>query len=595
MAHSERSAAEALRAYLQEDWKRWLAEYPELATSVGFPGLDDRWTDDSSAGIERRKRHLSESLESLGRLDVASLPARDRTSYDLYRELLELAESALRFGLDPLPFHLGMPHNLLIPLNQMEGVHLTASDTLDIQPRERLSDYENIVSRLSTLGESVEQNLVLLEAGRQQGFTPHRVAMRGVPEQVRGLVPNDPMASPLLRAFTEMPSRVGESDRLRLVAAAKRAYADRIVPAFERLHEYLVTTYLPACRDAPGVSALPNGPALYTYLVRWQTTTGLTPKEIHETGLREVRRLRSAMEELMAKTGFSGTFSEFLEFLRTDDRFFFTDPEALIDGYRVIAKKTDPGLARLFGRLPRLPYGVLAVPDFRAESSPSAYYMPGAPATGRAGTFFANTFALHSRPRWEMESLCLHEAVPGHHLQITLAQEVEDLPDFRRFTGPTAFVEGWGLYAESLGEELGLYQDPYSKMGQYTNDMWRSIRLVVDTGIHALGWTRDDAIRFFRENVGRSEVDIAVEVDRYIVWPAQALAYKVGQLKFREVRTAAERALGDRFDVRKFHDCVLEEGAIPLGLIESRVKSWVAGVAKGGPAASPASLTAPSP
>jgi uncharacterized protein (DUF885 family) len=594
MDQSERSAAEALRAYLREDWKRWLAEYPELATSVGFPGLDDRWTDDSSAGIERRKRHLSESLESLRSLDASSLAARERTSYDLYRELLELAETGLRFGLDPLPFHLGMPHNLLVPVNQMEGVHLTASDTLDLQPRERLSDYENIVSRLNTLSDAVEQNLVLLEAGRQQGFTAHRVAVRGVPEQVRGLIPTDPMASPLLRAFTDMPSRIGEPDRHRLIAAAKNAYTDRIVPAFQRLHEYLVTTYLPACRDAPGVSAMPNGAALYTYLVGWQTTTGLSAKEIHEIGLREVRRLRSAMEELMAKTGFAGTFSEFLEFLRTDDRFFFTNAEALVDGYRVIAKKTDPGLSRLFGRLPRLPYGVLPVPEFRAESSPAAYYMPGAPSTGRAGTFFANTFALHSRPRWEMDSLCLHEAVPGHHLQITLAQEVEDLPDFRRFTGPTAFVEGWGLYAESLGDELGLYQDPYSKMGQYTNDMWRSIRLVVDTGIHALGWTRDDAIRFFRENVGRSEVDIAVEVDRYIVWPGQALAYKVGQLKIREVRTWAEQALGDRFNIREFHDRVLEEGAVPLGLLESRVKAWAAIVAQGGPAPSPAPPAVPS-
>jgi uncharacterized protein (DUF885 family) len=576
VARSESSATEALRAYLEEDWKRWLGEYPELATSFGFPGLDDRWTDDSSAGIERRKRHLSESLASLKRLEAGSLPPKERTNYDLYRELLETAERGLVFGLDPLPFHLGMPHSLLVPMNQMEGVHLTASDTLDIQPREHLSDFENILSRLNALADPVEQNLALLEAGRRQGFTPHRVAIRGVPDQVRGLIPSEAMASPLLRAFTELPSRVGESDRNRLVADAKVAYSDRIVPAFERLHEYLVSTYLPACRDTPGVASLPNGAALYAHLVRWQTTTGLTPQEIHDIGRREVRRLRSTMEELMARTGFSGTYSEFLEFLRTDDRFFFPNAEALVDAYRVIAKRTDPGLARLFGQLPRLPYGVLPVPSYRAESSPTAYYMPGAPATGRAGIFFANTFDLRARPRWEMEALCLHEAVPGHHLQGTLAQEVGDLPGFRRFTGPTAFVEGWGLYAESLGEELGHYQDPYSKMGEYTYDMWRSIRLVVDTGIHAFGWTRDEAIRFFRENTGKSEVDIGVEVDRYIVWPAQALAYKMGQLKIRELRTWAEQQLGDRFDTRGFHDCVLEEGAIPLGMLESRVKEWVA-------------------
>jgi len=576
MTPTEESATRTFRTFLDEDWRRWLAEYPELATSFGFPGLDDRWTDDSPSGIAQRTRHLRESRDALRRIGPTDLPARERTSYELYEQLLEDAEKGLSFGLDPLPFRLGMPHSLRVPLNQMEGIHLTASETLELQPRTRLVDYESILSRLNRLGEAVDQNVSLLEAGRGQGFTPHRVAVRGVPDQVRGLVPEDPLASPLLRAFVEFPARVGDAERRRLIAEAKQAYHDRVAPPFERLYEYLVSTYLPACRDTPGVSAMPNGASLYEYLVRWQTTTGMSPPEIHETGLREVRRLRAAMEALMTGTGFSGTFPEFLEFLRTDERFFSSSAEALVDGYRVIAKKTDPGLAGLFGRLPRLPYGVLPVPEFRAKSSPTAYYMPGAPATGRAGTFFANTFDLRARPRWEMESLCLHEAVPGHHLQIALAQEVEDLPDFRRFTGPTAFVEGWGLYAESLGEELGHYRDPYSKMGQYTLDIWRSIRLVVDTGIHALGWSREDAIRFFRENTGKSDIDIAVEVDRYIVWPGQALAYKIGQLKIRELRTFAETALGDRFDPRTFHDCVLEEGALPLGMLDHRVRAWVA-------------------
>ena len=576
MISSSPAATNSLRRYLAEDWQRWLTEYPELATSFGFPGLNDRWTDDSPNGIDERKRHLKESLASLQRVEARDLPPHERTNYDLYRELLEVAVAGLAFGLDPLPFRLGVPHNLLVPLNQMEGIHLTASETLEIQPRERLSDYEDILRRLTSLPDALEQNLALLEAGRVQGFTPYRVAILGVPDQVRGLIPSDLTASPLLRAFTEFPSRIGDADRRRLLADAKRVYVDGVVPAFERLHDYLTLKYLPACRETAGVSSLPDGNALYRYLVHWETTTELTPKEIHEIGLGEVRRLRTAMEQLVAKTGFEGGFAEFLEFLRTDDRFFFSDEGALVDGYRVIAKKIDPGLARLFGRLPRLPYGVLPVPDFRAPSSPAAYYMPGAPATGRPGVFYANTHALHSRPRWEMEALCLHEAVPGHHLQIALAQELDDLPDFRRYSGPTAFVEGWGLYAESLGEELGQYEDPYSKMGEYTYDMWRSVRLVVDTGIHELGWTREEAIRFFRENAGKSDVDIAVEVDRYIVWPGQALAYKMGQLKIRELRSWAEHELGDRFDVRAFHDRVLEEGAVPLNLLESRVKAWVA-------------------
>jgi len=587
MFSSEAAAVASLRDYLADDWRKWMTEYPELATSFGLPGLNDRWTDDSLPGIERRTRHLSESLASLRALDPERLPRRERTHYELYRSLLENAEAGLRFGLDPLPFQLGVPHNLRLPLNQMEGIHLTASDTLEIQPRDGPADYDDLVARLNALGTAVDQNVALLEAGRRQGSLPHRVAIRGVPDQVRGLIPEDPLKSPLLHAFTAFPSRVTDSARLLLVAQARKAYSERIVPALERLHQYLVSTYLPACRETPGASDLPDGSDLYSYLVRWETTTGLTPKEIHDIGTAEVRRIRTAMEELMRKTGFVGTYPEFLKFLRSDDRFFCPTPEALLDRYRVIAKRIDPGLAHEFGRLPRLPYGVLPVPEFRAASSPTAYYMPGAPATGRPGTFFANTYDLRARPTWEMEGLTLHEAVPGHHLQIALAQEVEDLPDFRKFTGPTAFIEGWGLYAESLGDELGMYEDPYSKMGQYTYDMWRSIRLVVDTGIHALGWSRDRAIEFFRENAGKSEVDIAVEVDRYIVWPGQALAYKVGQLKIRELRTLAERELDGRFDVRRFHDCVLEEGAVPLGMLERRVRDWVAAEASRPPESPP--------
>jgi len=576
MIESGGSESRSFRTFLDTDWKQWLAEYPELATSFGVAGFDDRWTDDSRGGIARRTKHLRETAEKIRHIDAKHLSVKERTSYELYRESLESAEQGLTFGLDPLPFRLGVPHNLLVPINQMEGIHLTASETLEMHPREHLADYENRVARLRSLGDAVAQNLVLLEEGRSKGFTPHRVAIRGVPDQVRGLIPNDPMASPLLRGFEEFPERVSPGDRARLLSAARDAYSDRVVPAFEALYDYLTSKYLPSCRETAGVSSQPGGSSLYDYLVRWQTTTDRTARQVHEIGLAEVRRLRSAMETLMKKAGFTGTFPEFLDFLRTDPQFVFDSADALVDRYRVIAKKTDPNLARLFGRLPRLPYGVLPIPDFRAKSSPAAYYMPGAPATGRAGTFYANTFDLKSRLRWEMEALTLHEAVPGHHLQIAVAQELEDLPDFRRFTGPTSFVEGWGLYAESLGNELGAYRDAYSKMGEYTFDMWRSIRLVVDTGIHALGWSRDDAIRFFRENTGKSEVDIAVEVDRYIVWPGQALAYKIGQLKFRELRSFAEKQLGERFDPRAFHDKVLEEGAIPLGMLDDRVRAWIA-------------------
>ncbi len=573
---SRREKADGFAAFLEADWKQWLVEYPEFATTVGFPGQNDRWRDDSPAGIERRRRHLASTRTALLEFDHNSLPADQRVSYGMYRDLVDDAEAGLKFGHDPFPFCGTSPVNLWMPLNQLEGIHITASDTVDLQPHERLSDFEDLLARLRSLPTAVDQTAVLLKAGQARGYSPARIAVRGVPDEITHLIPADASESAILKPFAEFPASVGESDRHRLLTEARSAYRDGIVPAFERLREYFRTEYLPACREAISVAALPNGAESYRFLVRWTTTTSLSPQQIHEIGLAEVRRIRSEVESLMAKTGFHGSFEEFKKFLRTEPRFYWSRAEELLDGYRALAKRIDPTLGRLFGRLPRLPYGVLPVPQFREETSPAAYYVQGAPKTGRAGTFFASTYQVGIRPRWEMEALTLHEAVPGHHLQIALAQELESMPGFRKETGPTAFTEGWGLYAESLGEELGFYQDAYSRIGQLTFDMWRSIRLVVDTGMHALGWTRAQAIDLFREHTGMSDVGIEVEVDRYIVWPSQALGYKIGQLKIRELRTLAEKSLGDRFDLRAFHDLVLGEGAVPLRDLEERVRSWIA-------------------
>jgi len=309
--------------------------------------------------------------------------------------------------------------------------------------------------------------------------------------------------------------------------------------------------------------------------VKWHTTTNQTAQEIHQIGLSEVKRLRAEMDKVMAAAGFKGSYEAFKKFLRTDPRFYFKDAGSLLTAYRDIAKRADPELARLFGRLPQTPYGVKAVPDAIAPSQTTAYYDPGSFAAGRPGYMFANTYKLEARPKWEMEALTLHEAVPGHHIQVSIAQEFEGLPDFRKNSSYTAFVEGWGLYAESLGEEMGFYKDPYSKFGQLTYQMWRAIRLVVDTGLHSMGWTRDQAIHFFRENAAKTDQDIIVEVDRYIVWPGQALGYKMGQLKIQELRTRAARQLGSRFDIRQFHDIVLGQGAVPMDLLEQQVNAWI--------------------
>jgi uncharacterized protein (DUF885 family) len=568
-------AAREFRAYLDADWKRWMELYPEFATAVGYPGENRHWTDNSPQGIETRKAHLAESLKKLKSFSREALPASEQLNYDLYRGLLETAEEGLQYGDDPMPFRNVVPSNFWLPLNQMGGVQQGAAETLSTQPRQSLADYEEILARLEGLPRNVEEQVALLKEGLRKGFTQPKIAMRDVPKQIADLVPEDAMKSALLEAFTEFPPSIGEADRGRLTARATQIYSSAVRPAFLKLHDYLATTYLPACREAIAATALPNGAANYRFHVRWQTTTNLTPQQIHETGLAEVKRIRAEMDKVIASSGFKGSFHEFTEFLRTDKRFYFDKPEDLVNAYKIVAKSIDPQLVHEFGRLPRNQYGVTPIPDFKAPSQTTAYYQPGAPAAGRPGYYFVNTYNLAARPKWEMEALSLHEAVPGHHLQISLGQELRDVPEFRKHVGYSAFVEGWALYSESLGEELGLYKDPYSKFGQLSYEMWRAVRLVVDTGMHTMGWTREQAIQFFKDNTGKTDQDITVEVDRYIVWPGQALAYKIGQLKIRELRTVAEKKLGAKFKVPGFHDAVLENGALPLSVLEPRVKRWM--------------------
>ncbi len=314
---------------------------------------------------------------------------------------------------------------------------------------------------------------------------------------------------------------------------------------------------------------------MYAYNVKWHTTTDKSPEEIHALGLQEVARIRKDMDDVIAASGFKGSFADFAKFLRTSPQFYFKDAQSLVTAYRDIAKRADPELSHLFGHLPQTPYGVKEVPAAVAPSQTTAYYEQGAFTAGRPAYMFANTYKLEARPTWEMETLTLHEAVPGHHIQVALAQELEGLPEYRKVASFTAFVEGWALYAESLGDEMGFYRDPYSRFGRLTYDMWRAVRLVIDTGLHAMNWTRDQAIEYFRANAAKTDQDITVEVDRYIVWPGQALGYKIGQLKILELRNDAERRLGPRFDVRQFHDVVLGQGAVPLDVLEKQVNAWV--------------------
>ena len=384
-------AAQKFSAYLEDDWTRWMQEYPEVATSFGYSGLNDRWRDDSFAGIERRKKHLADSLAAIKVMQRDALPAAERLNYDLYRELLETAREGLPYGDDPLPFRLVVPSNLFMPLNQMEGVQQDAAQVLENTPHRTPAEYEILLKRLAALPVLVEQEIALLEAGLHKGYSPPKITMRDVPKQIADLIPADPLASALLQPFTEFPGGFPEAERSRLTDKAKKIYTSADVPAFQKLHDFVASEYLPKCRDTIAASALPSGAAAYAFHVRWQTTTNLTPRQIHEIGLSEAQRIRAEMNQVIASVNFGGSFHDFTEFLRNDPRFYYQKPEDLVNGYRIIAKRIDPELAHEFGKLPRLPYGVCPIPDFKAPSQTTAYYQPGAPSAGRPGCFFVNT------------------------------------------------------------------------------------------------------------------------------------------------------------------------------------------------------------
>jgi uncharacterized protein (DUF885 family) len=553
-----------LRALFDATWRYQMEEFPEMATFTGHPGQDHRWTDLSLLAVERRRRELEIPARALATIDRSRLAPADQLDHDVFQRDVQEGVEGRRFRSE------------LMPLSQMNGVQQDVAQMLAMMPLGNAAQYENLLARLEGVPALVDQTIVLLKEGLQAGLTPPRVTLRDVPQQVRNQIVDDPRESPLLHGFSRLPESIHAQEAERLRERAAAAYAAHVGPAYRRLYEFLVDRYIPAARESIAMRALPDGEAWYAWSVRHYTTTRLTPDEIHAVGLAEVERIRAEMDGAIAASGFTGTFHDFARFLRTDPRFYFEKAGDLLAAYRDICKRADPELVRLFGRLPRLPYGVKPVPAYAEKSQTTAYYEPGSPAAGRPGYFFANTYDLPSRPIWEMEPLALHEAVPGHHLQIALAQEMEDMPEFRRHGGFTAFVEGWGLYAESLGGEMGFYADPYALFGRLSYELWRAIRLVVDTGMHWLGWSRQQAIDYFKDNSGKAEHDIIVEVDRYIVWPGQALAYKIGEMKIKELRARAARELGPAFDLRAFHDLVLGAGALPLDVLEERAAAWTA-------------------
>ncbi|MEK6286747.1 MAG: DUF885 domain-containing protein [Acidobacteriota bacterium] len=561
---SSSDAAKKLHALFEDDWQWSLEQYPESATLLGDNRYNDRLTDFSFEAIERRKAHEREMLDRIQKLERSQFAGQDVISYDLFLLDKKLNVEGQRFPAE------------YMPIDQMNGVQITLGQLAGSTPFRNAKDYEKYLARLAAFPRQIDQLIALMKRGIETKWVPPAAPLRSVPAQIEGQITDDPTKSPLFNPLARFPNDIPAAERARLSESGKRVIGESLTPALKKLDAFFKETYLPACRKDIGASSLPGGEAFYQYAIRRHTTTSLTAREIHEIGKREVARIRREMEAIILHAGFKGSFQEFLTFLRTDPRFYYTKPEDLVAGYSYIAKQADGKLPQLFAELPRTPYGVRVIPDYEAPAQTTAYYQPGAADGSRAGVFMINTYKLNMRPKYEMEALTLHESVPGHHLQIARAQELKGLPDFRRNALYTAYVEGWGLYAESLGGEMGLYADSYSKFGQLTYEMWRACRLVVDTGMHALGWGRQQAIDMMKENTAKTENDIVVEVDRYIVWPGQALAYKMGELKIKELRAKAKRELGERFDVRTFHNAVLDDGALTLDLLESRVDEWIA-------------------
>ena len=563
-------AKSRLDALYEAEWQRWLREDPTLATSVGDARYNDRWPDLSLPAIAKTQERDRAALAELTNVDPAALSAADRLNYDIAK-----VQFGRRIAVAPFkPYLYAISH---LGSLQNAGSVQTANEITEIAPFATLQDYENWIARLRSFAPYVDQVTELLRIGIREKRTSPRVIMERVRPQLAAQRVANPEDSPFFAPFKRFPPSLSASDRERLTAAGRAAIAAAVLPAFARFEKFFNDTYLPACRQLVGIAGTPDGQAFYRELIAYHTTTTLTANEIHAIGLAEVKRIRGEMDKVIAAVGFTGDFQEFAHYLRTDPKFFYTDPTDLLHGYMVIAKSIDPNLVKLFGKLPRTPYGVRPVPETSAPNTTTAYYQPLSSDGSRPGYYYVNLFKPEARPKWEMEVLTTHEAVPGHHLQIALQYENSaGVPMIRRMSDFTAYTEGWALYAESLGEQVGLYTDPYQKFGQLTYDMWRAVRLVVDTGMHSAGWSRQQAIDFFKTNAPKSELDITNEIDRYIAWPGQALAYKVGQLKIVELRAAAQQALGSQFDIREFHDVVLSTGAVPLSVLDQTVRDWIA-------------------
>lgn len=561
--HAQTDEVKKLHALFDRAWETSLRESPMFATSVGRHEYDDQLSSVTPTDLARRTAIREQELAELEQIDPSKLPPNEIVNYDMFQRQLDESIEGYDLG------------DYQMPINADSGFHSGFSRLPQEMPLTTVKEYENYISRLRQWPRYVHEEIELMRMGIKRGFTVPRATLTGYDKTMSAHVVDDVTKSVFWKPFEKFPSTIPADARDRLREEGRKAIMEAAVPGYRDLLNFFDNEYLPNTRTTLGAYDLPNGRAYYQFKIREYTTTNLTPEQIHEIGLKEVERISAEMNEVMKQTGFKGDMPAFLHFLRTDPQFYAKTPYELLARASFIAKKIDGKLPSLFGKLPRLPYTVEPVPADIAPKYTSGRYVSAPEGSTKPGIYWVNTYGLEGRPLYNLEALTLHEAVPGHHLQISLSREIQDVPNFRRFTYISAFGEGWGLYCEWLGKEAGIYDSPYSDFGRLGYEMWRACRLVVDTGIHSKGWTRQQAIDYMAARTSLPLHEVETEVDRYISWPAQALSYKLGELKIKELRKRAEQALGTHFDVRAFHDTVLGSGAVPLDVLETNVNRWI--------------------
>jgi uncharacterized protein (DUF885 family) len=566
-AATAQTADQQLNTLVEAYWDKYLELNPLQATLNGDYRFNNRLENDISPAYLADSRALEgEYLKKLGEIKVDQLGPESRITYDIFRRDRSENLEGFTYQFELLPVSQFFNRMTLFAQLSSTGLH----------PFRNVKDYDDWLSRVHDYVAWTDQAIVNMRAGVNKDIVQPRVLMERVLPQLAALTGGDPKQSVYYRGIAAMPADVSAADRTRLEAAFQKAIKEEIWPANQRLLNYIRDEYLPKTRATVGMNALPMGDRWYAYLARRSTTTDQTPEEIHRIGLAEVARIHGEMEKVIAEVGFKGDFKAFLEMLRSDPRFYYSKPDEVIDGYRALKERATVAAQQLFSIAPKADFEIRPVEAFREKSASSASYQQATEDGSRPGIFYVNTYDLKSRPRYQMQSIFLHEAIPGHHFQLAIQQEVGSLPRFRRFGGYGAYVEGWGLYAESLGYEMGFYTDPYDHFGALSAEIWRAARLVLDTGLHSKGWTREQAIDYLTSNTAIGPSDAVAEVERYIAIPGQALSYKIGELKFKELRARSQKALGTRFDVKEFHRQVLIDGSLPLDVLDAKIDRWIA-------------------